>query len=191
MNRCWEEGEWRAYLDGELPAEDMVRAGEHLAVCPSCNALHQEVAARASRVSAWMAELQPIAAPAVLQPLRRPMWQWAAAGIALAAGLAAAFVLAPKSVEPVLAPPSVAQLPPEPAVMAAAPTMQMATPAMAHQVSRPRSLRRRTPAPQYYMALDDQPIDTGMVMRVALENGIEADVIVDSGGRARAIRAVH
>jgi hypothetical protein len=41
------------------------------------------------------------------------------------------------------------------------------------------------------MALDEEPIDTGLVMRVALPSGMQADVIVDGDGRARAIRPVQ
>jgi hypothetical protein len=51
--------------------------------------------------------------------------------------------------------------------------------------------RRARPTPvQYYMALDEEPIDTGVVMRVALPSGMQADVIVDGDGRARAIRPI-
>ena len=50
---------------------------------------------------------------------------------------------------------------------------------------------RRVPQPQYFLAFDEEPIDTGTVMRVTLQSGIEADVIVDSGGRPRAVRTVQ
>jgi hypothetical protein len=44
-------------------------------------------------------------------------------------------------------------------------------------------------APDYYLALDDEPIETGVVMRVALGPAeVPADVIFDQEGRARAIR---
>jgi hypothetical protein len=65
------------------------------------------------------------------------------------------------------------------------------SPTPAHHASRARVPRRRTQPVQYYLALDDEPIDTGTVMRVALASGAEADVIVDSEGRPRAIRAVR
>ena len=49
----------------------------------------------------------------------------------------------------------------------------------------------KPPQVQYYLALDDEPIDTGVVMRVALDGtGIQADVIFDAEGRPRAIRTV-
>jgi hypothetical protein len=45
---------------------------------------------------------------------------------------------------------------------------------------------------EYFLALDDDPIDMGVVMRVALDTGdaVQADVIFDADGRARAIRPV-
>jgi hypothetical protein len=58
--------------------------------------------------------------------------------------------------------------------------------------ARAKSPKREKPQPvQYYLALDDEPIDTGVVMRVALDGtGVQADVIFDSEGRPRAIRTV-
>ena len=41
-----------------------------------------------------------------------------------------------------------------------------------------------------FMALDDDPIDAGVVLRVALAAGQQADVIYSSDGRPRAIRLV-
>jgi len=111
-----------------------------------------------------------------------------AAGIALAAALAAAFVLAPNRMETVQAP-SIAHSAP---VSVEAPVVlpPAVTPVRASRVSQARPLRRKTVRPQYFLGLDEEPIDTGVMMRVAFENGIEADVIVDAEGRPRAIRAV-
>ncbi len=189
MSRCWEEGEWRAYLDGELPAEEMAQAREHLAECAACGELHREVSARALRVSALMMSLE--VAPSVeRKPAHvRPAWHWAAAGIALAAGLAAAFVLSPKRMETVRAP-ALAQVAPAPLRPLETPRARPEPVAM-NPMRRARSARRGQSREQYFLGLDDQPIDTGVVMRVALENGIEADVIVDAEGRPRAIRAVR
>jgi hypothetical protein len=55
--------------------------------------------------------------------------------------------------------------------------------------------RRKAPAaaqPDYFLALDDDPIDMGVVMRVALDSAadLQADVIFDADGRPRAIRPV-
>jgi hypothetical protein len=44
----------------------------------------------------------------------------------------------------------------------------------------------------YFLALDDEPIETGIVMRVASPSGdFQADVIVGPDGRAHAIRIVN
>ncbi len=185
MSRCWQEGEWRAYLDGELPADETAWGREHLAQCAVCAAVHQELAARAARVGAWMTELEGVPAVVRRREPARPRWQWAAAGLAVAAALAAAFVLTPRRVEVVEAP-RVAESPAAPPAVATP-----LSPVAAHRVSRAGALRRRAPRLQYYLALDDEPIDTGTVMRVALASGAEADVIVDSAGRPRAIRAVR
>jgi putative zinc finger protein len=185
MSQCWQEGEWRAYLDGELPADETAWGREHLVQCSACAAVHQELAARAVRVGAWIAELEGVPAVVRRRESARPRWQWAAAALAVAAALAAAFVLAPKRVE-VTEPPRIAASPAAPPASATP-----LSPVAAHRVSRARAPRRRTQPVQYYLALDDEPIDTGTVMRVALASGAEADVIVDSAGRPRAIRAVR
>jgi hypothetical protein len=60
--------------------------------------------------------------------------------------------------------------------------------ASAPRHSRRQPARARPPA-DYYLALDDDPIETGVVMRVALGPAeVPADVIFDQDGRARAIR---
>jgi anti-sigma factor RsiW len=184
MIPCWQEGEWRAYVDGELPAEDMARGSEHLATCEACAGLHREIAERAGRVSVWMAELET--APAIASPRKgaRPTWKWAAAGAALAAALVAAFVLAPGKNRVVEAPRAVEAIAIRPA---AAPAV---TPAVVKRRVPAKARRRRTQT-QYFLAFDDEPIDTGTVMRVALDGGVEADLIVDASGRPRAIRPVH
>jgi hypothetical protein len=57
---------------------------------------------------------------------------------------------------------------------------------------RARSPKRvKPPQVEYYLALDDEPIDTGIVMRAALDGaGVQADVIFDAEGRPRAIRTI-
>lgn len=189
MTGCLQEGDWRAYLDGELP--DMVGAGQHLTECEACREVYEEIAGRASRVASLMMDLDAAPVPVVREAPRRPVRAWVTAGMAVAAALAAAFVLAPQRVQTVEAP-TIAQRAPEPAAVPpqpAAPPVEVA--ASEPKVSRSRSVRPRAPRPQYYLALDDQPIETGTVMRVAFESGIQADVIVDSDGRPRAIRAVR
>jgi hypothetical protein len=131
---------------------------------------------------------------AVARVLARPApaRRWkpvAAAVLALAATAALAFVLLPRRTEapqPVAAP-HIAPVRPaiEQAVLPAAKAPELSP-------ARAKSPKRvKPPEVQYYLALDDEPIDTGVVMRVALDGtGIQADVIFDSEGRARAIRTV-
>jgi hypothetical protein len=61
---------------------------------------------------------------------------------------------------------------------------------------KPAIVRRRLPAKpkprvEYYVALDDEPIEAGVVVRVGFSGGqVPADVIFGPDGRARAIRLV-
>ena len=90
----------------------------------------------------------------------------------------------PGTVKATLAPP------PAPVAVQEAPAAEAVVAAPVLPVRR-AAARRARPAPvQYYMALDEEPIDTGLVMRVALASGMQADVIVDGDGRARAIRPI-
>src|SRR5262249_3895870 len=57
MTNCWSEGALRAYLDRELPAEDMKSVAAHLGECSSCDALCAELAGRAARVFALIETL--------------------------------------------------------------------------------------------------------------------------------------
>ena len=94
MTECWSEGALRAYLDRELPTEDMQRVAAHLGECKVCDGLCTELAARAAHVSALL-ELLPEWSAAMPRPAmvakRRPHWIGIAA--ALAAGLAVAAYL--------------------------------------------------------------------------------------------------
>jgi anti-sigma factor RsiW len=185
MSQCWQEGDWRAYLDGELTTAEMDYGREHLAQCEACSALHQEIAGRANFVGAMLMDLD--AAPTMARPAipARSGWKWAATGVALAAALVMAFVLAPKREE-------VAEAPVTPAAPMTAPiTPTVAAPVLAVRHNATVRPRRARPQLQYFLAFDEEPIDTGTVMRVALEGGIEADVIVDASGRPRAIRAAR
>ena len=99
MTECWSEGALRAYLDRELPTEDMQRVAAHLGECKVCDGLCTELAARAAHVSALL-ELLPEWSAAMPRPAivakRRPHWIGIAA--ALAAGLAvAAYLLADRT----------------------------------------------------------------------------------------------
>src|SRR5450759_4092655 len=96
MTQCWPEGALRAYLDGELPAEDMQRVAAHLGDCTVCDGLCTELAARAAHVSALMALLPEwsgaTARPAIAAGRRS---NWIGIAVALAAGLALAAYLLP------------------------------------------------------------------------------------------------
>ena len=189
MTQCWSEGEMRAYLDGELPARDMGRVAGHLRECAACRTSCEELSARSQRVAALLAALpEPEGVIAILAPPRRQpaAWVWGA-GAAAAACLAIAVTLAPK--HPAA---RIASRPAPPAPAAPASPPPPVQPAIVR-----RELPKRTPAPKlkpridYYVALDDEPIETGLVVRVGLNGGeIPADVIVGPDGRARAIRLV-
>jgi hypothetical protein len=52
--------------------------------------------------------------------------------------------------------------------------------------------RSQSPRIQYYVPLDDEPIESGVVVRVSLAaSGLLADVIYDEQGRPRAVRPVN
>ncbi len=44
MTECWSEGTLRAYLDRELPSEEMQRVAAHLGECTVCDCLCTELA---------------------------------------------------------------------------------------------------------------------------------------------------
>ena len=194
MKECWDEGGLRAYLDRELPPDELTRIAAHLGGCADCHARYNELAGRAARVAAFMETLEvgraaPQFVPAPRRWTRLRPKPVAAAVLALAATAALAFVLLPKHAEPPkpVAAPHLVPLQPT-MVQAAAPVVERPEP------SPPRAKgpkRVKPPEVQYYLALDDEPIDTGVVMRVALDGtGVQADVIFDSDGRPRAIRTV-
>ena len=105
----------------------------------------------------------------------------------MAAALVFAFLSLPKRTEKVVvAPPPTPQAP-----------HARAAPAPPPAAVKPAIIRRVVPVkpkPQvdYYVKLDDEPIETGIVVRVGLEGGqVPADVILGPDGRARAIRLVN
>jgi anti-sigma factor RsiW len=200
MSECWDEGGLRAYLDRELPLEEMTRIAVHVGGCAECHARYNELAGRAARVAALMETLQvgPVVsppAPAQRRWMQRPR-PVATAILALAAAAALAFVLLAKRTEapkPELAPHVAPHATPARTVMeqAAAPSGAGPWPALSSPPRAKSPRRVKPPNVQYYLALDDEPIDTGVVMRVALDGtGVQADVIFDAEGRPRAIRTV-
>jgi len=200
MRECWDEGGLRAYLDRELPLEEMTRIAVHVGGCAECHARYNELAGRAARVAALMEtlEVRPVvlpAAPAHRRWMQRPR-PVATAILALAAAAALAFVMLAKRTEapkPELAPHVAPHAAPARPVMeqAAAPSGAGPWPALSSPPRAKSPRRVKPPQVQYYLALDDEPIDTGVVMRVALDGtGVQADVIFDAEGRPRAIRTV-
>ena len=187
MTECWSEGELRAYLDRELPPGDMDRLAAHLKTCPACEARYGEVAGRAARV-AEMVEALSAETAGKPQPRRaRTRRRWAPVAAAVAACLAIALVLWPRREVPRAPQASHKAVPPAPVL----PKPVEVVPAII--VRPPRQPGKARPRPQvhYFLALDDEPIETGVIMRVALGSGdIQAEVIYGEDGRARAIRAV-
>ena len=193
MTQCWSEGEIRAYLDSELPPRDMDRVAAHVKECAACGGLRAELEIRATQVSGLLDSLpEPnLATPMLRRAPRRSgagrRWVGAAAG--LAASLAIGPALLPKRVEkavvvpPAQAPAKVTVTPPPPPPVA---------PAIIRRVPRKGAAPvKPKPKIDYYIALDDEPIETGLVVRVGLNGGqVPADVIVGPDGRARAIRLV-
>lgn len=182
MSNCYSDGDLRAFLDGELPG-----GGEHIESCAVCAARLQEIEARARRVGACLAGLTDSPAIAVERPRRRRAWGWVAAAATILAALGLAPWGTERAPKPSPAPTTIAS------VMApAAPPVQPSVAPPVVAASRPvRHRAKPRPASTYYLALDDQPIETGLIVRVALENGLQADVIVDSDGHPRAIRPVN
>jgi len=203
MKECWSDGALRAFVDRELPADELTRLAAHLEDCPRCAERHRALAARALSVLALVGELrEPAAAPSprlALAPPRTPS-RWLAAAAALAAALAALALLTPKKVQAPAE--SRGEAPPVAAAVRQEQTGQGERPAP--QVEQPPrrvpSSARRAPAKRPvlqgtlvgFVPLDDEPIDAGVVMRVALAEGqMQADVIYSSDGRPRAIRLVN
>jgi Putative zinc-finger len=185
MTECWAEGELRAYLDRELQAEELQRVAVHLAECDDCARMVAEMSGRAL----WVGEMMETLSVAETAPKRaRKPWRWIAAAAALAAGIAIGVVVQhPREesravrVEPA---PAV-----EPAHAAAEAAPQLAA---APKPARRRHIRKPAAPENPFVALDDEPFDTGVVVRMALgPEQVPADVLVGSDGRAHAIRLVN
>jgi len=204
MSQCWSEGELRAYLDRELPARDVERVAGHLKDCQACGRVCAELAGRAASVAALLEVLpepvQPSQIPAIPRSGAHPARWVAAAG--LAAALALAVVMAPlrsrsgsrplqvKSAQDqqVRALPPPARSLPNGRGSAVSPPSRDRQGAVAMHRAAPAKPKPRV---EYYVALDDEPIEAGVVVRVGLSGGqVPADVIFAPDGRARAIRLV-
>ena len=190
MTQCWPEGALRAYLDGELPAEDMQRVAAHLGDCTVCDGLCRELAARAAHVSALM-ELLPewgAAMPRAAIPAGRRA-NWIGIAVALAACLAlAAYLLPDRHPREAVVLPASAPAPAPPPVAAVTPALVAEPPAQ----RRPRRVRPTAPEPAYFVALDDEPFESGVIMRVGVKPGnVQADIVFGPDGRAHAFRLVN
>lgn len=187
MKQCWSEGELRAYLDCELPAHDMEALQAHVQECSACGQLCRELSARKDRLAILFADLpQPeeVRELPALPRRSRPVWAWVAA----AAAIAMVFAWTPKrAVEQ-----QVTRTPVP--VMPATPVLQPppVKPAIIRREPRkPATRAKPKPKLDQFVALDHEPIETGVIVRVGLGTGeIPADVIVGPDGRARAIRLV-
>ena len=183
MTQCWSEGELRAYLDQELPAHDVERVAGHLKECQTCGRVYAELTTRAARVEALL-ELLPEPVPPSKAPAIPKRAAHAGRWVA-AAGLAP-WRSRPGS-RPAPPPPIAAKIAPAPAPPVAPPQPLKVKPAI---------VRRKVPAKpkprvEDYVALDDEPIEAGVVVRVGFSGGrVPADVIFGPDGRARAIRLV-
>jgi anti-sigma factor RsiW len=185
MKQCRSEGDLRSYLDGELPPEEIVLVAAHLSGCGACAAAVEALSARARRVSVLLGELSGADLPVCL-PVKRSR-RWVPAAAALAACLAMAYVALPRRGRQVA----------RPAIVAPAPVAALSPPAPpAAQAPRPSPPRKRAqprkPEIEYFLALDDDPFEMGVVRRVSLGPAeVPADVVFSPDGRARAIRLVN
>ncbi|HXK03076.1 MAG TPA: zf-HC2 domain-containing protein [Verrucomicrobiae bacterium] len=189
MNQCWPEGALRAYLDGELLPDEMQKVTAHLSECAACERLHLELSARAGQVAGLMSTLAEVPAPGPLRVRAAGSWHWTAAAVAVAAGLALATVLVPK---PAVRRPAPAVLGPTVVSHEAPPELPVVMDAPAPVAARTaiRKPRRAVPRPEPFLALDDEPIESGIILRVTVPGSTPADIVFSPDGRARAIRLV-
>jgi hypothetical protein len=172
--------------------------------------MRQELAGRASRVAGMMAALEKGASIIPMPPIRpiahTPAWRAVAAIGAIAAGLAiAALTVAHRDTSK---PQDANATNPNPVASLTPPGVPAQQVSPTHPRHHPwrgpeqRAAAMTPPAPSagqptdtdqaYFLALDDEPIETGIVMRVASPSGdFQADVIVGPDGRAHAIRIVN
>jgi len=194
MSQCWSEGALRTYLDRELPQPDRELVAAHLAECAECAGMSRNLAARAARVAVWM-EALPEPEMAVPMPLRAmTRRRWMGLALAIAAGLAVAAMVLPRHKDVVAAPaPSVVLAPPAAVVADAAVVSAPRITAIAAVPKKIRQPKLRLPTVNNrFLALDDEPIETGVIMRVGVEPGnVQADIVFGQDGRAHAIRLVN
>ncbi len=214
MTACMTEGDLRACLDGELRPPRARFASEHLLCCPRCRSRIERLRSRAATVTALMhrlepgaAEFEPDCASAMARiqsqaPSRRSGWMMRRAAAA-AAGILALLLLS-QAVRRPIAPESAAlrkAATPGSGLNVEAPAPSLATAGETTAPTRAAGLQTEH-AVDYFLELDDgDPIQMGFVVRMSLPalvltplelagsgEEIQADVIIDEGGRARAVR---
>jgi hypothetical protein len=139
----------------------------------------------------------PFPRPAVAAKRRglQPNWVSIAVAVAACLALAAYVVPAPTSKEVAKAIPATVR---EPVPVPAAPLVATAAADVAPvQVAAPaprraRRVRQAVPEPAYFVALDDEPFESGVIMRVDVKPGnVQADIVFGPDGRAHAFRLVN
>ncbi len=191
------DGDLRAWLDRELEPEQQAAVGAHLEACPECRALRERLSARASFVMGALDELPAVRVarePAPSGWSWVPAWRWAVPPVAIAACLAVLMWMSPKhpaELSPVVPVHQNAKSEVHPVPAASL----EAQPAVPHPMAnRPAALHKKPaqqPETEHFVALDNEPIESGVVVRVSSQSGgFEADVIVGPDGRARAIRVL-
>jgi hypothetical protein len=113
--------------------------------------------------------------------------------MALAAGLAVAVYLLPdRHPREAVVRPLPAPAPPTVAAVAAIAPAPAETPEPPAPRRRPRRVRPTAPEPAYFVALDDEPFESGVIMRMDVTPGnVQADIVFGPDGRARAFRLVN
>jgi hypothetical protein len=206
MKSCMNEGKLRACLDRELPEDEAKSVSRHLLACKQCSAKFELLRSRAASIAAMMCSLQPLSAdpPNEAEEALVHIWSrarrtfaarllWAAsAGVGLVLLLVAVAVTEKHSSVPVI--------------------QKRAGPALSIEKELPQAPKTKSAGEgsagsaarkvDGFLPLDDgEPIQMGFIVRMNLpawvlspwEGGmrsgeIQADVIVDETGRARAVR---
>ena len=112
--------------------------------------------------------------------------------MALAAGLAvAAYLMADRTPREAIVVPTPVRVATPPPVATAAVEV-IAVPSEAPAPRRARRVRRPAPEQAYFVALDDEPFESGVIMRVDVKPGnVQADIVFGPDGRAHAFRLVN
>ena len=201
MTQCWPEGALRAYLDRELPPEDIQRVAAHLKDCATCDGLCRELASRAAYVCELVDLLPELESETLHVPLRmtrRPgavrRVGWVGAAVAMAAGLGIVAYLVPRPQPAILvsaAPPAVRVDAPPPVPAVPAPPTHERAMAVRPAKNAVRPAAKHVLDAGDFVALDDEPFESGLIMRVAVTPGTtQADIVFGPDGRARAFRLV-